>query len=504
MKTALRIAAAAVGLLTLIGSPVYAASPQVVPSIAALRAGSFGSYPTIELTGWYAGSRDGGGKLILDSADTTTADNSCTVFVDVAGKRFKRPPNPEGVAWLDCGAKGDGTTNDSTAVAAAQTAIRATSRFGMMLGEAGKVFRIDTFPRIDIAKEGVDCKTALIDGSNIASNATYILVDSTDANPYPPREIFRDCPRILGPSGGSPGTTGTGMRFEGTLGGSVAHISLRNVGIAGFHNGQLYSSNAYLIDNYNVSIFQNDDGVVANSGCTNCGENIRYISSAIFNNTRLAVDISNPNASLNIIGSSIDYNQTVGAATLCQVSIVDAAVSITSSHIEDETAPVNCITASGSTPALTLTGNTYVRTSGASSRLITAGNGGYVSVNGGTILAAVSPQTTIGAEAGGYISVDGLTMGSAAFDTSVGTYRFCPNSNIACSSNRGDVAAQQTTNSYFYAPNGYTVATLPTPFAGLFTYVTDANAACTKNVAPTGGGAFKCPVWYDGAGWVQY
>jgi len=51
---------------------------------------------------------------------------------------------------------------------------------------------------------------------------------------------------------------------------------------------------------------------------------------------------------------------------------------------------------------------------------------------------------------------------------------------------------------------GFTVATLPAgPATGSLAYVTDANAACTYNSAPTGGGSTVCKVWYNGAAWVQ-
>jgi hypothetical protein len=47
----------------------------------------------------------------------------------------------------------------------------------------------------------------------------------------------------------------------------------------------------------------------------------------------------------------------------------------------------------------------------------------------------------------------------------------------------------------------YTVATLPTGFAGARTYVTDA-VACTSQGALTGSGSTPCPVWYNGSAWV--
>jgi hypothetical protein len=48
---------------------------------------------------------------------------------------------------------------------------------------------------------------------------------------------------------------------------------------------------------------------------------------------------------------------------------------------------------------------------------------------------------------------------------------------------------------------GYTVATLPAGVLGLTTYVTDATAPTFLGTL-TGGGAVKCPVFYNGAAWV--
>jgi hypothetical protein len=54
----------------------------------------------------------------------------------------------------------------------------------------------------------------------------------------------------------------------------------------------------------------------------------------------------------------------------------------------------------------------------------------------------------------------------------------------------------------YIATSGYTVSTLPSsPPAGARAFVTDA-AACSLNGALTGGGSIKCPVWYNGSAWL--
>ena len=50
---------------------------------------------------------------------------------------------------------------------------------------------------------------------------------------------------------------------------------------------------------------------------------------------------------------------------------------------------------------------------------------------------------------------------------------------------------------------GYTVATLPAGVTGAICHVTDQlTAVAAKGVAPTGGGAVNCVVYYNGAAWV--
>lgn len=97
---------------------------QVVSSIAGLRAlFKTSASKNAFVAGYYAAGDGGGGAYYLDAADTTSADNGGTVIVAADGARWKLKHQGE-VTLKQFGAKGDGTTDDSAAWAAANTAAK--------------------------------------------------------------------------------------------------------------------------------------------------------------------------------------------------------------------------------------------------------------------------------------------------------------------------------------------------------------------------------------------
>lgn len=100
---------------------------RVVSSVAALRALNKTKNTQAFLTGYYAAGDGGSGAYYYDAADTTTADNGGSVIVAGDGGRWKLAQTS---AWSakQFGAKGDGTTNDATAIQAATTAAAAAGK----------------------------------------------------------------------------------------------------------------------------------------------------------------------------------------------------------------------------------------------------------------------------------------------------------------------------------------------------------------------------------------
>lgn len=92
-------------------------------NVTALRALTAGTTPIPQILAGYASAGDGGGGWVTYvSTDTTSADNSCTIFVDANSRRWYRvvPVGPIHAKW--CGATGNGSTDDTTALRAALAA----------------------------------------------------------------------------------------------------------------------------------------------------------------------------------------------------------------------------------------------------------------------------------------------------------------------------------------------------------------------------------------------
>jgi len=111
--------------------------PKIV-SVSALRALTGAFLDTaVNLLAFYSGGLTGGGPLIYDAADVVTADNGVTVFVDAAGKRWKRAL--AGAPSLDmAGAIGDGATDN-------QAQFTACDALGVPVYVPAGIYRLDTY-----------------------------------------------------------------------------------------------------------------------------------------------------------------------------------------------------------------------------------------------------------------------------------------------------------------------------------------------------------------------
>ena len=91
----------------------------VLANITALRAvttTNFGASAVV-VQGFSSAGDGGGGLFFLDSSDTSSADNTATIIVDSSNRRWYRDARngPISAKWF--GATGNGTTDDTTAIA---------------------------------------------------------------------------------------------------------------------------------------------------------------------------------------------------------------------------------------------------------------------------------------------------------------------------------------------------------------------------------------------------
>ncbi|HQT62197.1 glycosyl hydrolase family 28-related protein [Acidiphilium sp.] len=135
LNSALPVASGGTGATTVAGIAGAISANFYVATIAALRALTSATTATTASVAGYAAAADGGGGIfVVNAADTTSADNGGTIIVDAAGRRWYRQyENALSVKWF--GAKGDNTTDDTTAI---QNAINALPPSGVLFVPPGR------------------------------------------------------------------------------------------------------------------------------------------------------------------------------------------------------------------------------------------------------------------------------------------------------------------------------------------------------------------------------
>lgn len=423
----LKILFAFAAMLT--ASPAFAASnPANIPSfssIAAIQALGTSSpfYPTVYVQS-YATGNIGGGTFVWMPASTATIDH-CNIFTatGVATGRWVRQltGSESGVDVVNCGALGDGTTDDYAAWTYAKALAEAQSNF-TYINFAARSFKINTGIVVRTDLTGLNLRGGTLNFGSISNVTNAITFDSVSATPYQKTRSILQNGTIIGP-GESVGSSRC-LNFSPSSGGVVAFVSIEDIAITTCFTGEYFNTGAFLIAHRHVTVFFNHFGIADNPGCSNCGENISWSDgSAIFNNESYGIAVGNPSAGYNFSTVSVDYNNS---ATNPQILIIDSKATFSGCHIEANAQRAFEIETNTSNPQVDVIGCDMVQqaASGASPWIHVNG-ATYLRFYGGIIRANVGTAPVITIEAGGVFDLHSTTVqytGATLFSGTANTY----------------------------------------------------------------------------------
>jgi hypothetical protein len=163
----------------MVGNALTYTPPQFT-TIANLRLNTI-AYPTVYVQGYTAVNDGGQGTLNYVASDTTTADNNCTIFVDSSGRRYYRPVSTEvSVKW--CGAKGDGSTDDTLAIQRAINFARLYQVGGLVSG-GGLCVVFPTSTYIISSLDATNWQSGCLRGAGGSGSAAIYAQTQTSSKP---------------------------------------------------------------------------------------------------------------------------------------------------------------------------------------------------------------------------------------------------------------------------------------------------------------------------------
>jgi hypothetical protein len=375
-------------LITVGGISWAQTAVYAIANVATLRAGNFTAYPNLRLNGWYTAGDGGEGELVAVPSDTTSADNSCTIYVDAAGNRFYRlmKDNPRNaINFYQCGAHGDDATSDTNAI---QAAINAAGTVGTPYGgTTARIFcpagifltsgnTIAAGTRIELVGEHVSGGA----GCEIKAASTSVNILTVNADAFKMEDVWL--------FGGN--ATGTGSCL--VLGSSALQLNdttISNSWISNCSNAgiQIVNGQGIFINNTTIEVAYTYGILASVGGTSGIAENVT-INGSTFYDDHTAISIAGSSstdssnaANWNIVGGT-EFNDNASAST-CSINIQDAnAVNISGNRFDSSQNHDIC---GSSLSNLSVVGNSWskgggaaVTCSGCTSTLVTNNNGGQM------------------------------------------------------------------------------------------------------------------------------
>lgn len=220
---------------------------------------------------------------------------------------------------LDFGAKGDGVTDDTTAI---QSAL--DSSYSVIYFPAGTYklnqITLDVSTTTLIAEQG-----GVILDFSLSSDTNCILFTSTTSSPY-----LQNGNGIYNfeIKGNGQANSQTALVIDNLASiGAVSHINIEKCNIHEFLVGIYYGDNAYLIRHYSTDLWHCGTCLLSDGTKSDYGENWLYIGCAFYNSSKI-VNVKGNGHDLFFTGCSFDYS------TYIFYNIDTASVFLNNCHIE--------------------------------------------------------------------------------------------------------------------------------------------------------------------------
>lgn len=330
-----------------------------IDSIAELEARDWSNYPYLNVLSYVAGKNKGGGLLYLNSTDTTSATNACTIFLDTSGNRFYREMAGP-LSLPQCGALGDGATDDTAASVAAMTVGAANN---LTVDGGGLSYVLTSGIGVDVCHTSLNnahlvgtsiasgrivgittsCPDPNIMSSVHAAHALYgLVVDGPDSAASTTRcvelvpEVLAGVPWIPNVSLIGGGTTGCNVGVY--MAGGAFDTLIKNFPVAsavgrGYKFGVFYDAGANNGERNVIENVQFDNGATINPGCalTNATAGDVHVNHSSFDGGNCFISAAGSGA---VVEASGSHFESFGAdvASMLNLTAQNASIRVSDSY----------------------------------------------------------------------------------------------------------------------------------------------------------------------------